>query len=629
MLDFTRRHARSWLVKVIFGIIILSFVAWGGYSYTSRHENDLAKVGDHYISRTEYDEAYRNMVEMYRRQFGKAFSEDLLRQLNVREQALEALIEKYLVAKGAVELGVAATTDEIRKKIREMPYFQGEGGFNKRFYEQLLRQERITPEAFEQQVADSITFQKVQEFIKARAVVTENEILLDHHFNRDQVKLAYVVVDPKPLEDQVTVNDEALQAFYQNNQSRFMEPEKREISYVLIDREALEREIKVGDDEIKRYYDENLAKFAREKQVHARHILFKVKPDAAAEEVEKIKGEAQKVLDEAKKGKDFSELAKKHSQDEGTAKKGGDLGFFGPKQMVAGFSEAAFALKPTEISDLVRTQFGFHIIKSEEVREAKTAPIEEVKAEIEQSIKSEKAQDIAFLKVRDLRDLAYARKDVDRAAQELKLTVTGPVWIEMAEQADPGPFTPQIKAKLFQLGQGEVSDTLEAPKGLAVAQLKSIQQARPFPFDKVKEKAAREYRADQAKDLARKKAVEILAAAKEKNSLADVAKSRNLNLKQTDLFSRQDPDKELKLLRGESLNAVFALQEANPFPEVPLELGSRFVVAQIQGKNAAAAPTQEEKEAISGKLLRQKESALWQAWMADMKKKTEIVKKNI
>ncbi|MHC1726792.1 MAG: SurA N-terminal domain-containing protein [Syntrophobacteraceae bacterium] len=629
MLDFTRKHAKSWLVKVIFGVIILSFVAWGGYSYTSRHENDIAKVGEHYISRTEYESAYRNMVEAYRQQFGKAFSEDLLRQLNVRDQTLELLIERYLVVKGAAELGVSATTDEIKRKIRDMPAFQSEGGFSKKHYEALLRQERLSPDVFEQQVADTITQQKVQAFIRGRAVVTENEILLDHHFNRDQLKVAYVIVDPKPLEDQVTVSNEALQTSYQNNQNRYMEPEKREISYVLIDREALEREIKVSDDEIKRYYDDNLPKFAREKQVHARHILFKVKPDASPQEVEKIKGEARKVLDESRKGKDFAELAKKYSQDEGSAKKGGDLGFFGPKQMVAGFSEVAFSLKPGEISELARTQFGFHIIKSEEMREARTAPMEEVKAEIEQNIKAEKAQDIAFAKVRDLRDLAYARKDIDKAAQELKLTVTGPTWIEMAEQADPGPFSPQIKAKLFQLGQGDVSDTIEVQKGLAVAQLKSIQQARPFPFESVKDKVTKDYKADQAKTLAQKKATEILTAAREKKSLAEVAKSQNLNLKQTELFSRHDPDKDLKLLRGESLNSVFGLQESSPFPETPLEFGNRFVVAQFQGKNAAGPPAQEEKDTISAKLLRQKESALWQAWMADMKRKTEIVRKNI
>ena len=171
--------------------------------------------------------------------------------------------------------------------------------------------------------------------------------------------------------------------------------------------------------------------------------------------MEKIRAGAQKILDEAKKGKDFSDLAKKYSQDEGTAKKGGELGFFSAKQMEPAFSAAAFALKPGEISDLVRTPYGFHIIKSEEIAEARTAPLDEVKGDIERDIKSQGAQDIAYKQARNLRDLAYARKDLDKAAQEMKMTVSTPVWIDMSEdQPDSGPFPGPIKAKLFKLGGG-------------------------------------------------------------------------------------------------------------------------------------------------------------------------------
>ena len=392
---------------------------------------------------------------------------------------------------------------------------------------------------------------KVKAFIKGRAVVTEDEILTDYHLNRDQIKVAYVVFDPKSFEDKVTVEETDLRTFYQNNQDRYMEPEKREIAYVLLNMEDLEKDIHPGDEEIKRYYDENAAKFAREKQVRAQHILFRVKPDAPEAEVEKIRAEAQKILDEAKKGKDFAELAKKYSQDEGSAKKGGELGFFTAKQMEPAFSAAAFALKPGEISDLVRTPYGFHIIKSEEIAEARTAPLDEVKGDIERDIKSQGAQDIAYKQARNLRDLAYARKDVDKAAQEMKMTVSNPVWIDMSEdQPDSGPFPGPIKAKLFQLGQGDISDMLELPKGFAVAQVKSIKRPQPIPFENIKDKVTKDFRAEQAKGLAQKRAAEILAQAKEKNSLADVAKAQNISLRQSEFFSRQDPDKELKLLQG-------------------------------------------------------------------------------
>jgi peptidyl-prolyl cis-trans isomerase D len=626
MLDFVRKHSRSWGIKVVLWLIVIVFVGWGGYAYQTRHEYDIARVGDHYISTTEYNTALSNLRESFRTQFGGALPEEFMRSLNLEEQALQRLIQRYLVIQGANDLGLMATSDEVRRSILEMPVFQTEGKFDNKRYEGLLRQNRTTPDIFEQQMADDITTRKVQDFIMGRAVVTDDEILAEQHLNRDQIKVEYVVFDPGSFEDKVSIVESDLRTFYQNNQDRYMEPEKREISFVLLNREDLEKEVHPSDDEIKRYYEDNVAKFTHEKQVRAQHILFRIKPDAPEAEVEKIRAQAQKILDEAKKGKDFAELARRNSQDEATAKKGGELGFFSSKQMDPAFSAAAFALKPGEISDLVRTPYGFHIIKSEEVTEARTAPLEEVRSEIEKDIKSQEAQDIAFKQARNLRDLAYARKDIAKAANDMKMTVPDPVWITMSEDRPDSPFPEQVKAKLFQMSQGDISDMLELPKGFAVAQVKSIKKPQPIPFEIVKDKVTADFRADQAKDLARKRASEFLAQAEEKKSLADVAKAQNVNLRQSEFFSRQDPDKDLKLLRGASLNAIFSLQETKPFPESPLELGNRFIVCQFQGKKPAGEPSQEEKTEISGRILRQKQATLWRAWLADVQKTTKVVK---
>jgi len=622
MLDFVRKHSRSWGVKVLLWLVIIVFIGWGGYLYQTRHEYDIARVGDHFISTSEYTTAYNNMVEGVRKQFGGALPEDLMRTLNLREQALETLIQHYLVVRGAKDLGLLATNDEIRRRILEIPAFQTDGKFDAKRYEGILRQMRMTPDIFEQQMSEDITTLKVEAFIHGRAVVSEDEILTDNHLNHDRIKIAYVVFDPGSFEDNATVADPALQGFYQNNQDRYMEPEKREIAYVLLNREDLEKEIHPSEDEINRYYEDNVARFKGEKQVRAQHILLRVKPDAPQAEVDKIRAQAQKILDEARKGKNFAELAKKYSQDEATAKKGGELGFFSSKQMDTGFSAAAFAMQPGEISELVRTPYGFHIIKLEEITEARTAPIDEVRGEIEKDIRSQGAQDIAFKLARNLRDLAYARKDLDKAALEMKMTVSDPVWITMSE--DQPPFPAPIKAKLFGLGQGDVSDMLELPKGFAVAQVKSIKKPQPIPFENLKDKVTMDFRADQARGLAQKRASEILAQAKEKGSLAEVAKARNIILRQSEFFSRQDPDKDLKLLRGASLNSIFSLQDSKPFPEGPLELGNRFMVCQFQGKNPAGEPSQEEKAEISGTIVRQKEKAIWKAWLTEMGKTTKV-----
>lgn len=627
MLDFVRKHAKSWLVKVALWIIVIVFIGWGGYAYQSRHETEVALVGDHYISVAEYNNSYNNMIEAYRRQFGAAFSDELARKLNVRQIALEAIIERYLIMKGADELGLTATTDEVRQRILQIPVFVSDGKFDTKRYENILRQMRLTPETFEQQMVEELTAFKVQSFVQRRAVVTEDEILADHHLNRDQVKVAYVLFDPKSYEDQVQVVDDALKTFYQNNQGNYMEPEKREIAYVLLNTEELAKDVALKENEAKAYYDDNIRQYEREKEVRARHILFRLKPDAPQGDIEKTRAEAQKVLDEARKGTDFSELAKKHSMDEGSGKKGGDLGFFTAKQMESAFSEAAFALKAGDVSDLVRTPHGFHIIKVEEIRPPRTSPFEEVKADIEKSLKIQKAQDIAYAKVRDLRDLAYARKDIGKAAAELKLQVTGQTWVEQTlSPSESDPFPPPVTAKIFELAQGDVSDILETPKGLAVAQLKSIKRPQPIPLESIRERVVKDYTAEQGKVLAAQKASEVLKLAREKNSLADAAKIQNLSVRQSEFFSRQAPDKDLKLLRPESLGEVFDLQESRQFSAAPLELGNRYVICQLQGRNPAVAPTAEESAEISARILRHKQSVLWNAWLADIRRNTKIEK---
>ncbi|MFZ2445368.1 MAG: SurA N-terminal domain-containing protein [Syntrophobacteraceae bacterium] len=625
MLEFVRKHAKSWLAKVLFGLIIVVFIFWGGYTYDASRETEMAQVGDQVIGVAEYNAAYSTMIENYRRQMGSAFSEDLIRKLNLKKATMDALITQALVMRGAEALGLSATTDEVRRRILGFSMFLNEGMFEKKRYEAILREMRMTPETFERQITQDVTTRKVEAFIKNRAVVTDDEIVTDHHFYRDQVRIAYVLFDPKPLEDQVTVDEASLRTFHQNNQARYMEPERREIASVLLSFEELGKDIPASDDEVKRHYEDHLAQYKREKEVRARHILIMVKEGASEKEVEKARSEAQKVLDEAKKGKDFAELAKKYSQDTTTAKQGGDLDYFNEKAMAPEFSEAAFALKKGQIGSLVKTPYGFHIIKVEDVREARTVPLAEVKADIAKLLKTQVAQEIAFKKGREFRDLAYARKDIEKAAQEMKLGPVNTTWIELrGEGPDSAMLTPQIKGKLFELGRGDVSDAFELPGGFIVAQLKTIQATRPMPFEQVKEKVTKDYRTEQSRVLARNKAADLLKAAKEKNSLATAAKQFNLSARQSESFSRQEPDKDLKLLRGENLNKVFDLKESSPFPESPLDLGNRIVVCQLLGMTPAGAPTQEDVAAISKRILQLKQAAVWQAWQSDLRKNTKI-----
>jgi len=625
MLNLFRKHAKSWAIKIALFLIAIVFIFWGGYSYNSTKDLQIAQIGDYHITDAEYDRSYTQLVDMYRRQLGNSLSEDMIRQFNLKQQALDMLIDRYVIAKSARELGLSATQEEIQKKILEYPVFQSDGMFDQKRYVAILQQNRLTPEVFEKQVADDLTAERLEEFIKRRVIVTDEEIRADFRFNRTSIQLAYVPFEPRDFEDQVAADDSSLQNFYQGHQDKYRDPEKRQISYIVLKADNFLDKVQLTEDEVRQSYEDNKEKYQHEAEVKARHILLSVEEDSPQEEVDKAKAEAQNVLDQANKGADFAELAKKHSKDPESAAKGGDLGFFTADRMDPAFSEKAFALKPGEISDLVRTPFGFHIIKVEETRPESTTPLEEARGEIELSLKRERAQDIAYAKAREFADLAFAQQDIAKAAQAQDLTLSGSeVWLSQKDQI-PGIETtpPDLMSKIFGLSEKAFSTILDVPQGYLVAQVLAIKPSQALAFDQVKDRVTKDFKRDQARVLAEKSSAELLDAAKKANSLQEAAKEKKLEIKTSEWFSRKEPDKSLRLT-GEAQNKVYELDESKPFPEAPLEAGPRFVVCQLLGKKISDENLESEREAIAKQVKDQKEAALWRSWIEEERKKANV-----
>jgi len=625
MLDFVRKHATSWLVKVALFLIIVVFIFWGGYTYQSLKENQIAQVGEQFISIKDYNDTYNRLVENYRRQLGPAFNEEMMKRFNLKQQALDQLINRILLLRAAKEMGIAVTDREIQQKVLEYPVFQADGKFDQKRYVGILRQNRLTPEMFEQQLADEIVWQKVEGFIKRRALVTDEEVLADFRFNQTRIQLAYVIFDPRDYESRVTVDDASLQAFYQEHKEEYKDPEKRQVSYAVLPLDDFLPAVKVSEDEMRQYYEDRPDSFRYEEEVRARHILIEVKPDASEEDTAKARAEAEKVLAQARKGMDFAELAKKNSKDSNSAKKGGDLGFFTRQKMVREFADAAFALKPGEISDVVQTEHGLHVIKVEEVRPERVESFEEARGPIEESLKKEKARDHAFRKARDLADLAYAQRDIKKAAQSLDLA--GKVREESlgAKDALPGidPPSPEIVRRIFAVPEKGTTEAMEFVHGFVVAQVLSVTPPEVLPMEKVKDRVEKEFRAQKARLAAEKDASEMLEEARKAHSLEQAAKTRKLELLRTESFSRSNPDKKLKL-PPESTNAVFQLDSARPFPEAPLDLRKRVFVCQLLEKTIPSEIPENERLSVTKRIQMQKQAMVWQAWMEEQRGRAKI-----
>jgi peptidyl-prolyl cis-trans isomerase D len=288
MLNLIRKHATSWLIKILLILVAIVFIFWGGYSYESREASRLAKVYDQFITYSEYQKAHEQMVENYRRQFGKMFSEDLLKQLDVKRQALEMLIQRQLVQHAAKELGLTASDEEVQHSILQYPVFLNEGKFEQQRYLQVLRQARMTPEVFEGEMATDLALQKVQAFIKRQASLSEDEILAEYQFTNTQIQLSYVVFDPKDFEAQIKPEENEISAYYNDHQDKYRDPEKRQFALVIFKADQYLDQVAVTDGEIQYYYEDNQKKYHKEGQVKARHILFKVESGESPEEEAKF-----------------------------------------------------------------------------------------------------------------------------------------------------------------------------------------------------------------------------------------------------------------------------------------------------------------------------------------------------
>lgn len=624
MLTVFREHAGSWIIKIALFAIIVVFIFWGGYSYRSMRASRLARVGDVYVTYADYNQAYDRLLDMYRRQFGNQFNQELLERFNLKQQALDLIIDRVLITQAARALGLNAGLEDVQNEILSFPAFQVDGRFNRNRYVAVLQQNRMTPQAFEQQLALDLTLRRVEAFVKGQAVVGEAEVAADVQYRFGRVQVAYAQFDPKNFQDKVAIDDTQVAGFFEKNADRYKEPEKRIIAYVPFVLDDFLGEVSVTDDEIRSYYEDHLEQFHQEKQVKARHILFRLGAEASEDEVKKTETAARSVLEKARKGEDFAALAKAHSQD-GSAQAGGDLGWFTKDQMVPTFADAAFGLKVGEVSDLVRTPFGFHIIKVEDVRPEETVSLDKAKPQIELNLKREKARDVAYRTAREFADAAYAEGDVAKAAERMQRAVEAPEKSFAASDILPKVgHAPEVMKGLFALGEGEVSDVLEWPNGFVIGQIKKIQAPQVPSLEKVKSRVQEDLKAERAREAAEKAAKSLLEEARRQGGLEKAAASAGVTIQTSGWFSRNEPDEKLRLW-GDAAEAVFQLQKPGDMPEAPVSWQGTFLVCQLLGRQEPAPETAEkERENTRARLIQVKQNQLWQAWLAKQRSLAKV-----
>jgi len=623
MLGLMRKHATSWLIKVALFAIVIVFIFWGGYSYTERRASRVAVVNGSYIGLREYQSAYNNLLEQMRRQLGNQFSSDLLETLNLKDQALSQLINRRLLLEEARLMKLDISQEELQKAIRSYPAFQTNGQFDPQRYHQTLRFLRLTPQDFETNQHEDLLMDKVQRFISRGAKVLDTEVLSYFHHTRDKVSLAYVQIDPRKLTEKVDLDEEAVKSYFDEHRENYRIGAKRSIVYVRFPLGDYLQEAQTTDAEVEEFYRLHQEDYQEPEKVRASHILFRIPPQAKMTDLQPVLEKAKKVLDLARQGDDFAGLARKYS-DDSTASNGGDLGYFTRTAMVKPFADAAFSMKKGEISDLVRTPFGLHIIKVEDIKEKSTLPLVEVKETVIQELKKEGAGEIALQRAESFIDETRALDDLRKAAAAAGLEVHDSGLFAANETISQLGRYPEVNEVVFSLQPGEVSPVLEVGEDKVVAQLSDIQEPRLPDLTEVKEKVEKDWVAEQSRILARKQAQDLLKTAIQEGGLAQAAKGDKLQIKETDFFTATSPAQALGNQR-DLVMAALALTPEQPVAPDVYEVSQSFVIIQLKAREPASEEEfQKEKDNIARSLLQLKKEQVFTRWVTARRQQSDI-----
>jgi len=625
MFDLVHQHRR--VAQVILFLIAIPFLFFGAYDYFQRRGDDdvsVATVAGDKISQAEFAEAVREQQERTRRALGQNFDPAMFENPEVRFAMLEQIVNQRVLERKAREERFRVTDAQLQQFIAALPAFQDSGKFSPEKYRQLLSTQSMSPTMFEQRLRQDLLVAAVQEPVAGANVVarasTEKFLgLLDQ-----QREVAIAAVEAEPLAGDTKIDDAQVKAFYDQNQAALQTPEQARIEYVVLSQDALMAQTTVDPAEIRKQYEANEKQFQATEERSAAHVLVAVGAEAKDDEKAAAKQRADVILTRSRANPaKFGELAQELSQDPGSAAQGGDLGSFSRGTMEKTFEDAVFAAKVGDIVGPVQTDFGWHIIKINGAKAARTQSFDEVKNQIEADLKRAKAQQKFAAAADQFQNTVYEQADgLEGVAKALNLKVETTPLITRSQAQALGQGNPKFVQALFapeSIAGKRNTEAIEiAPTTLIAGRILDYQPAAPRPFDDVKDEIRRQLTRRAATELAQQAGRAKLALLEQ----GKTEKEASIAFDKPQLVSRNQPKP------GVSPEALAKVFQANP-DQLPAYVGavnerggfSLYKVTKVV-KPSEADTTR--LDAASARLSEQLGRELLNAYLATLKARADV-----
>lgn len=627
MLQFIRERAQGLVATIIILFLSLTFALWGVDEYLrAARAIVVAEVNGKDIELATYQQSFQRLRQRAQAQLGDQFDPALWSQEETKRRALDMLIEERLLQHTVEDARLRISSPQVAAYIRSAETFQVDGKFSLERYRQAVNMLGFSEAGFEHQARQDLAVQQLRAGIALSAFATEEEALRLAQLFAQKRDVGYLLVEP-PKPESIPVSDTEAEDYYKEHQNRFRVPEKAALEYLELTIDELKKEIGVDDEVLKAYYETHKDAYSTEEQRRANHILVQVKKDASEAEEAAARAKIEELRKEIEDGASFEEVARRSSDDIGSRAEGGDTGLFGRGVMAPEFERAAFALKVGELSQPVRTEFGYHLILVREIRPAGIEPFEAVRAQVEDTYRREQAENLYFERAEAFSDAVTEHPDsLEAAAEALHMTVetTEPmtredIEIRFSKDVVNAVWEPEVLSE----GLVSVPVEIENTRVVAVKVTKHEPEHVP-PFSEIKAEVIAALRDERGREAARVRGEAIAERLRKGATGAAVADEEHVDWHEAKGASRDSSELNRAVARA-AFQAPLTSETESLVIGVPLGTGA-YAVAQISHRQIPSAEQLAGKnvDAIRRDVARAYMAASWRGYIDSLRRDAKV-----